>query len=135
MNDKTPIDLASLDLGSFAEQGSALELEHPLEGTPIGVKIYLIGAESKKFKEAMNEGLRRARKSKAEMTVDQADLETSKTLAAVTTGWENVIWEGQPLEFSKENAIMLYRERSWIREQVDSYVSNVKNFSGVAKKK
>jgi hypothetical protein len=51
---------------------------------------------------------------------------------SVTTGWSGIVWEGQPLGFSEENAKMLFTARPWIRDQMDAFMADRSNFFGKA---
>ena len=52
----------------------------------------------------------------------------TQLLVACTTGWKNLQWQGQELEFTPENAAMIYELVPSIREQVDKAVGDRKRF-------
>ena len=54
--------------------------------------------------------------------------EVLELLAACTLGWSGIEWKGAPLEFNQSNAVMLYRELSWLRSQVELFIADRQNF-------
>lgn len=127
------MDLANLDLGSAAEEGAYLNLVHPISGEELEyqgepIRIFLKGNDSDTFKKRLDFHMRKDGKRRGEKTIAEVEQQSCDLLAHVTTGWENVIWEDEPLEFSIENAKMLYKQRPWIRRQVDEFVAEAENF-------
>lgn len=128
-----PVDLSSLDLEGSAAKGAELELLHPITDEPLGIFITVMGARSNAFKRAIDrlnaEQLDTRRpQSKRKVTIEAVEARSSQALAAVTIAWRNVVFEGEALDCNPKNAEMLYSQRPWIREQVDEFVGDAKNF-------
>ena len=132
------MDLANFDLQAAADKGAELHLENPITEEPIftedgkPVKIRVLGADSKEFRAAISD-LAERYQGKKKTNMRAAEAHAVELLARVTVGWDNIIWEGETLKFSRENARMLYRERKWVREQVDAFVGDRSHFFDAAK--
>ena len=133
--EKKQVDLSSIDTVKGANEGFDVQLYHPGTNEDLGVTIQVLGkdsdefqkisrAQSKKRMERMSKGgFRNPVVSPEEVEQDNLNL-----LAAVSRGWNNVIVDGKPLPFSKENALMLYERFPWIREQIDAAIGDRANF-------
>ena len=133
------MDLANLDTKAAAERGADLHLEHPVSGEPLytddgkPLTIRLLGNDSREFKAGLSE-LAETRAGKKRTSIAAAEANGIELLTRVTVGWSNIVYNGEALKFSPENARMLYRERPWIMEQVDAFVANRANFLKLAAK-
>ena len=132
------VDLSAINLTAAADKGAEFELVHPVTSEPLGVFITVLGKDSDVFqsniKNRVNEKMRKeavlskVSRNTGIRTVEQGEAENVELMALCTIGWKNVTWEGVELPFSFTNAQMLYRERSWILEQVDTAVGNIELF-------
>ena len=52
-----PFDLTSLDTHETSESGAVLEVMHPTENVPLGIKITLAGADSDLYRKAVNKSI------------------------------------------------------------------------------
>ena len=138
----TSFDISQIDLEAEAEQGAWLHLRDPRSGDPLyaksegkkrqPVRLHLLGMESDACKTKQAE-LRRRRERREELegrksTREEIAQDDSELMAACTTGWENLAWEGEE-EFSREVAEKLYVGRPWVRGQVLSFMMNLQNFT------
>ena len=145
------VDLTKgFDLRAAAERGAWLQVLHPVTGEELGVaegapcRICIKGADSMSYEEAAARTVALRSKdiqpnAKRKVTTkrlleasDKLGQAQSEEMAAVTLGWENVEWNGEPLEFTQENAIMVYSEHRWIREQVMEFFGDRANYQGNA---
>jgi len=123
------MDLKNLNVVDVANQGEWLELEHPVTGEPLGVRIKLAGIDSDYYKKEMRrQQNRRLKKGIRNISAEELEAETISLLVACTLEWENVEYDGTPLECNAENVRKIYKEFSWIREQVDVFINNRGNF-------
>jgi hypothetical protein len=60
--------------------------------------------------------------------LDEMTAETRAMAISRLTNWENVEWNGKPLEFSEENAEMLLTECRWIVEQIFEHSNDLGKF-------
>ncbi len=102
-------------------------LDHTVKNPKKPVRLKLVGAKSDKYREWMQQ-LRRNMRADDEMTREAADLEDAQMLARLTIGWENVVDDGEPLEFTPENAEKLYFKYNEIRVQAFNFFMDSGNF-------
>lgn len=122
-------DLAQLDLTAKSNDGEWLELEHPVTGEPLGIKIKLAGVDSDIYKKQLRKLQdRRLRKGLRTITAEEFEEEQLQLLVACTLDWKGMIYEGKELEPTKENIRMIYEKFGWIREQVDNFIGDRRNF-------
>lgn len=137
------MDIFDLDLTGAAEEGAAMTVVHPTTGEELTyidddgeekpIRIFLKGNDSIAFRNRMDYHMRKnGRNEKKQPSLADIQSQSADLLAAVTTGWEGITWMvggvKQELTFSKENARMIYTERSWLRKQVDEFVAEPENF-------
>lgn len=128
-----PFDLSKLDTSEAAETGAVLDVLHPTENTPLGIKITLAGADSDIYRKTINKSVnKRVQRMKPgqsmPFTAEEQEESGITLLAACTLSWEGVLVDGQELPCDKENAKALYRRFPWIREQVDQFIGDRANF-------
>jgi len=133
--EKKQIDLSSIDTVKGANEGFDVQIYHPGTNEDLGITIRVLGKDSDEFRrisQAQSKkrlskmtkgGFRNATVSPEEIEQDALDL-----LASVTKSWNNVVIDGQPVGFSKENALMVYERFPWIKEQVDTAIGDRANF-------
>ena len=124
------------DLGEFRKAGaetSELEITHPKTGIGTGVFITLLGVDSKEWRreslKLRNENLKLQRKRNG-VDAEKYDDDGIRLLAACTVGWRGLTEDGQPVPFTPENVMRIYRDFGFIRQQVDEFVSDIGNFIG-----
>lgn len=130
--DLSKLDLTELDLSASAEAGNVVEIEHPISGEDTGIRITVLGTDSKKYKDKVREQ-QQARFNKAARSrsrksanIGMSDEEASELLAACTVSWSGVKENGD--EVPVEQAARIYTKYSWIREQVDEFMGDRANF-------
>lgn len=139
------MDLAKLDTAKAANEGFELALKHPGTGASVGIYITLLGRDSDTFRTIQAEHNRRrvARMAKGgmfkiDLTPEEVDRDALDLLSSCTKSWRQVddgaskdtlTLEGDELECTKENAEKVYSRFHWIREQVDSGVTDRANFT------
>ncbi len=126
-------------VSAAAEEGAVLELKDP-HGEPVlkpdgsPVTITLAGSDSKRFKKARNaigdRYLKKASPRKAAIaeTTEESLNDWAFQLAAATISWDGVVVEGAELECTPANAKRVYLDYDWVREQVDAFVGERRNF-------
>ncbi len=128
---KAPVDLSALDSVEAANNGVEVELYSPRDGSDLGIKIFVLGRDSDKFRDKTN-AQNRARVQKMQKggfrpgnaPVDSVEKDGIELLAACTTGWENMLVEGTVVPFSEKEAIRIYTRFPWIKEQVDAAIGD-----------
>ena len=122
-------DLATLDTAKVAEEGAELLVSHPTTGEDLGIKITLIGTDSKTFRDISKIRATMALKKKSrEIDLDQNEQDSIELLARCTKGWSGITENGKDIPFSHENAVELYTKYLWLREQIDRFMADRSNF-------
>ena len=122
-------DLAKLDTAKVAEEGAELRVAHPTTGEDLGIKIVLIGTDSKTFRDISKIRATMALKKKTrEIDLDQNEQDSIELLARCTKGWSGITENGKDIPFNHENAVELYTKYLWLREQIDRFMADRSNF-------
>ena len=129
-SESTVFDISDFDM-SKSDEGEVLELENPQTGAPMGIKITLLGTDSKAYqKQVRKNNDRRLRKRKMKLTAAELETENIELLAVITKGWDGMVENKQPVEFTVQNVRRIYRDYLWIKEQVDEFCGDRGNFLG-----
>ena len=122
-------DLATLDTSKVAEEGAELLDSHPTTGEDLGIKIVLIGTDSKTFRDISKSRATASLKKKTrEIDLDQNEQDSIELLARCTKGWSGITENGKDIPFGHENAVELYTKYLWLREQIDRFMADRSNF-------
>jgi hypothetical protein len=121
------MDLSQFDgLAQAQEEGVDVKIYHPKTGEEMGITIKVVGPESSRQKRIrnllVNERLMRNRNRRP--TAVELDTDALKISAAAILGWEGIEINGKVFEYSAENAEHLLTNYPFIREQIDSTVSD-----------
>jgi len=138
-----PLDLASLDTVAACDAGAELELRHPTTDAPLDIWISILGRDSQAFKEytrqSINTRLRKEAMSRKRgrdpevATVEAAEEDSTAALVACSTGWRTgdartLLFKGEELAFTAQNALLVYNALPWIKRQVDEGIGDLANF-------
>lgn len=146
-----PFDLASLNTTIASDKGARIEITHPTTGKGLGMFITVLGKHSNTFRDIVKARVdarfqaesMAAQKGKPvpTLTADKAERESLELLAACTVSWDTEIkdgdkvevkpqwfFEGQWIDCNVPNAIKVFNQILWIREQVDNAIGDLENF-------
>jgi hypothetical protein len=130
------MDFAAYDLEENSEKGAVMEIMNPIAGTPFlddkgkPITITLAGQDSERFMNAQRKQTQNMIDRRGKIKKDLSPIEnTAQILAACTVSWHGIDWEGKALPCNYANALMLYREKHFIREQADTFVSERENYA------
>lgn len=116
-----------------AGEGQPCHIMHPVTDEPTGIVITVVGRESKQFrtayKKVQTKRIKNARGGAQKLTADLMEDDACEVLSACSLNWSGVVENGQVIEFSHENAKRLYMDYPFIRDQVDTFVGNLENFT------
>lgn len=130
------MDLTELKLASANSEGVKMELYHPIHETSFEPPVYLtvVGMDSEVYQKAQRDirnkqfkKMQKRNRIRMEMTAEETEREAIELLARCILGWENIEWEGEPLEYNHANAKKLL-SMAWVREQVDTFIGDRANF-------
>ena len=128
------IDLAKLDTSKASEEGVWCDIENPSTGEATGIRIKVLGMDSKAYKDQtrkvqdrnLKKGFRGMKNLKSE-TLENNRIEL---ICVCTVEWENVHYNGEERPCDNENKRWLYKEYTWIFDQVDEFIGDRGNFLG-----
>lgn len=131
------MDLSTINLEQSAEKGAFLHLEHPVTGEklytedekPIGFDV--VGTDSSRYRRKISElANRKMGKRQKQVTLEKAEQEGAELLSACIIKCHNVVIDGEQVKpEALENMLVKHR---WIREQVDEFVGDRRNFFLIA---
>ncbi|MBV2144417.1 hypothetical protein KUG47_13025 [Falsochrobactrum sp. TDYN1] len=107
------------------DRGRECELVDPVTGEPTGIKLWIVGPDSKTAHDAriaMTDEL--MERTRSDGTVSGEDRERARLncLARLVTKWE-IIEDGKSLPFNHKNVLRLLAV-SWVEAQIDAFASN-----------
>src|SRR5574343_401831 len=98
------MDLSKLNTVEACNDGAVYEVVHPSTGEPLGIKITLVGMDSKDYRDAQRKLSNKRLKQtfgrgvvNKTPTVEEFESETVDILAKCTIAWENVVWQDKDL--------------------------------------
>ena len=130
----------SLDLYNFTSDKANIPIDvvfvHPVTGKDTDVVFHIVGIDSVAAQKCLDE--QQALRFK-EMTRDgevtaptfdphESRMQLIQLLVACTTGWDNLEWQGEVLEFTPANAMMVYDKVPAIRDQINKATGSRKLF-------
>jgi hypothetical protein len=125
-------DLDSLDLSAAAEAGATMQLLHPVSAEPLGITFEVMGSDAPAYRKnlrKLRDMLAKQADEDEEEDPDRRDLLRAARLAACAVrGWDGVVWKGEALPYSFENATTVFTARPWISEQVGFFRDRRANF-------
>jgi hypothetical protein len=131
-------DLAKHNYTEIAEAGYEFELKLPGTGEGTGVFITVRGDQSKTVKafgrkkysefKLREQQAKRRGKDVDDMTLEEAEELSIESAVVRVIGWKNITENGKDVAFTKENAERIFRDFTWIKEQVMEEAAQLLNF-------
>ncbi len=129
-------DLNNLSTAKKSDEGSVLEVLHPVNDTKLGIKITVVGQDSTIYRSFINKQANSLRqkimpgRGFMPSSVEKDQEQATNLLVTCTLGWEGIDLDGKEYPFTKENAKALYSNSGffWLREQVDKFIADRANF-------
>ena len=131
-------DLAKHNYTEIAEEGYKFELKLPGTGEGTGVFITVRGDQSKTVKafgrkkysefKLREQQAKRRGKEVDDMTLEEAEELSIESAVIRVIAWENITENGKEVAFTKENAERIFKEHSWIKDQVMEEAGQLLNF-------
>lgn len=131
-------DLAKHNYTEIAEAGYEFELKLPGTGEGTGVFITVRGDQSKTVKafgrkkysefKLREQQAKRRGKEVEDMTLEEAEELSVESAIVRVIGWKNITENGKEVPFTKENAERIFKEYSWIKDQVMEEAGQLLNF-------
>lgn len=112
-----------------SEKGAEVQLRDPRTRKSLDVYIRVKGIDSHEFRQCKQQ----RQKAELEAMAENRDVDTEALnldmLVALTIGWRGLLDNGEEYEFNPERCRMLYEQSPAIREQVDLFIANRRNFT------
>jgi hypothetical protein len=128
------VDLSSLDTSKTADEGSWCEIEHPSTGESTGIRIKVLGMDSKVYishtRKIQDRNLKKGFRGMKNLKTEVLDNNKIELISECTIAWENVTFNGEVKPCTTENKHWLYKTYRWIFDQVDEYIGDRGNFLG-----
>lgn len=130
------MDLTNLDVISFANEGSKLELCHPTTGEvlmddsvpPKAFYVQLQGSDSDAFRNVMRRRAEKSFKNKdKKIDLEEAQRSGAQLLAKCTVDCY-MVEDGKEIGCDRDELTRLYLRYPWIREQVEEFMGDRSNF-------
>jgi hypothetical protein len=131
-------DLAKHNYTEIAEAGFEFELKLPGTGEGTGVFITVRGDQSKTVKafgrkkysefKLREQQAKRRGKDVDDMTLEEAEELSIESAIVRVISWKNITENGKEVPFTKENAERIFKEYSWIKDQVVEEAGQLLNF-------
>jgi hypothetical protein len=131
------LDLSKNNFAEAAETGFEFELKLPT-GELTGAFVTIRGDQSKTVKayqrrkfndyKAKEQAARRRGKEMDEMTLDEAEEIAIESTIVRVIDWRGITDDGKEVKFTKETAEQIFKEHSWIREQIMEEAALLTNF-------
>jgi len=139
---KKEAQVEGFDLDNYgvlaSSEGVWMHLTDPGTEAPLynnegkAVRIKVVGEDSPLFRAKERDFMnRRLAKNKLRVgTAEQLEADSVELVVACTLDWDGFIRAGEKWEFSKENVRLLYSDDKWrwIKEQVDKFIGERRNF-------
>lgn len=123
-----------MDLSEIRKQAQDeawVTILHPVSGAETSMRIRLLSPDSERYRQIDNRIRNATTKSMTKrggLSAEELSESGLQLLIQATVGWENVIFDGQPIQFSPENVRTVYTDFPFIREQVDRFLGDRRNF-------
>lgn len=123
-------DLNSLSgLSDAQEAGYEVEILHPKTGEPVGIMVKVSGPDSVKQKAGRSAVVEdRIAKKVRKVTPARAEHEANTLVAHSIISWSGVVNAGNAIDYSVANAIKLFEQHTWLREQIQAAADDRANF-------
>lgn len=121
------MDLSEVIKSAEAQDaGHVFELLDPVSGDPTGLKLRIVGPDSKVAKDArlaVEKEVARLSARRGGITAEDRDRLMEDLYATLVIGWD-VKEKGKAVPFSKEALLRLLRAGTWVRAQVDAFAGD-----------
>jgi hypothetical protein len=120
-------------LKDFRPVTQELELRNPKDDSPLGIKLKVVGPDSKEVRTAerllQKESIARSKKG-TEVEIEEIEEILIRKFAAAVIGWDEQYNEEMGGAYSAEYILSLFNDSDyrWVVHQVSAYCSERQNF-------
>lgn len=112
------------------DQGRMLELADPIEGTPTGMRFWIVGPDSAtahRARIAMMDEMAEAARPDGTISAESREAARLNCLARLVRRFE-VNENGQPLPFNHQMMVRILRAGTWMQTQIDTFAADRSKF-------
>lgn len=116
------------EISAFAEAqdaGSWHELFHPVDGTATGIRLKVVGPDSKRAHDAslsLQAGIARLQNGRGQVDPAKAEALYVEHLAKLVVDWE-ASQDGKPVPYSAAAVATLIRAGKWVQNQLAAFTA------------
>jgi len=130
-------DLSELNSVAAADKGAVMDVLHPISKKKLyadkeqkkPMRITLAGYDSTVFTTRQRELIDgRLENPKEIRTSEIIDAENLETITRCVLSWENMLFDGKELECKPDVVKSLLKRLTWLKEDIDIFISNRANF-------
>lgn len=140
---KKTFDLANMDTVAACNEGSEIELRHPVTNEPLGIFWTVYGVHSDTYREywreIANERIRKEEMAKKRgrgseiLTAESVEEQGIDFLTVCSKGWRTgdkptITLRNEELAFNVPNVKKVLSGFPWVRKQIDEGISDLENF-------
>lgn len=131
------MDFSKLNTVKASENTYRFEVTHPITGEGAGAMIDVYASQSDVVQRFQSNVLRKLQKQEFEnqrtrkpqfKELSELKSEALENAIVRVASWENLEWEGTPLEFTPANVKMLLTQCPWLAEQIIEQSEDLGNF-------
>ena len=125
------MELSNLMTADDHAAGAECNIFSPVDGKKTDVFILIAGADSpvwRKAKRKQTSEIMSVARSKEPVNLDYDKMDI-EALVDATLGWRGIIKNGEPWEYSKENAADLYTKSPGLVSQLLDFIAEKRNFT------
>lgn len=130
-----PAKTEMFDLAAFKNDQldtAEITITHPGTGEPTNIRIKVAAPDSAHYKKVsmrvQNEQLQFAMKNRGKTTAERLAQNSLEILVGATVAWGGIAENGTPLPCTPENVRRVYTDFAFIRDQVDEFLGDRRNF-------
>lgn len=130
-------DVSSFNAREDTSKAQRMELLHPVTKQPTGTFLFVLGDESDAVRNHVRRELAvtqreiaKAKRQGRELipTLDELDEDETKSAMVRVVGWENMLRNGEQLEFTEQHLRETLEVHKWMRPQIRAFAGELGNF-------
>lgn len=120
-----------MDISSIVAAERAVDIKHPVNAEPIGLRITLRPDSDPAVVAARRKWLNERLQKGAKITAEKLEAQGLAVIVASISGWDwqgEATFEGQKPEFTASNAERLLKKLPWVKDQLDTELGDAAAF-------
>lgn len=122
------MDISELETVDAHEAGAEVRIKD-IDGLDTDFYITVMGVDSREYQKQLIQIRNKVYRAVAAGEEPDEDDDGSEGLAAITLDWKGLTREGEDVPFSREEAQALYAKAPRVRQQLENFIGNARNFT------